>query len=90
MRWTNTPVLMTDLTAGLALVPLVVADHKVGNEVQSPMGQVIVGGLFISTFLNLVLVPVPFARWSSAKQPRAGFQIGTRSAHRAPEKLSVA
>jgi hypothetical protein len=37
-----------------------------------------------------VLVPVPFARWSSAKQPRAGFQIGTRSAHRAPEKLSVA
>jgi CzcA family heavy metal efflux pump len=59
------PVLMTALTAGLALVPLVLAGHDAGNEIQSPMGQVILGGLLTSTFLNLVLVPVLFARWGT-------------------------
>jgi CzcA family heavy metal efflux pump len=57
------PVLMTALTAGLALVPLVVAGHQPGNEIQSPMAQVILGGLLTSTFLNLVVVPVLFRRW---------------------------
>jgi CzcA family heavy metal efflux pump len=57
------PVLMTALTAGLALVPLVLHGHEAGNEIQAPMGQVILGGLLTSTFLNLVLVPVLFARW---------------------------
>ena len=57
------PVLMTALTAGLALVPLVIAGHKPGNEIQSPMGLVILGGLLTSTFLNAVLVPILFARW---------------------------
>ena len=57
------PVLMTALTAGLALVPLVLAGHKPGNEIQSPMGEVLLGGLLTSTFLNLVLVPLLFSRW---------------------------
>jgi CzcA family heavy metal efflux pump len=57
------PVLMTALTAGLALIPLIVAGGEPGNEIQSPMAQVILGGLLSSTFLNLVLVPVLFARW---------------------------
>jgi CzcA family heavy metal efflux pump len=57
------PVLMTALTAGLALIPLVLAGAKPGNEIQSPMGEVILGGLLTSTFLNLVLVPVLFARF---------------------------
>ena len=57
------PVLMTALTAGLALIPLVLAGGEPGNEIQSPMAQVILGGLLSSTFLNLVLVPVLFARW---------------------------
>jgi Cu/Ag efflux pump CusA len=57
------PVLMTALTAGLALIPLVVAGDKPGNEIQSPMGRVILGGLLTSTFLNMVLVPILFARW---------------------------
>ncbi len=61
------PVLMTALTAGLALVPLVLAGHKAGNEIQSPMGQVILGGLLTSTFLNLVLVPVLFSRWGGER-----------------------
>jgi len=59
------PVLMTALTAGLALVPLVLAGDKPGNEIQSPMAEVILGGLLTSTFLNLVVVPVLFARWGA-------------------------
>ena len=59
------PVLMTALAAGLALIPLVIAGGKPGNEIQSPMGQVILGGLVTSTFLNMVLVPVLFARWGA-------------------------
>ncbi len=57
------PVLMTALTAGLALIPLVLAGDRPGNEIQSPMAEVILGGLLTSTFLNLVVVPVLFARW---------------------------
>jgi CzcA family heavy metal efflux pump len=61
------PVLMTALTAGLALIPLVLAGGQPGNEIQSPMAQVILGGLLTSTFLNLVLVPVLFSRWGEEK-----------------------
>ena len=61
------PILMTALTTGLALIPLVAAGSKPGNEIQSPMGLVILGGLLTSTLLNLVLVPVLFARWGSGR-----------------------
>jgi Cu/Ag efflux pump CusA len=57
------PILMTALTAGLALVPLLLHGHAAGNEIQSPMAQVILGGLLTSTFLNLVVVPVLYERW---------------------------
>jgi CzcA family heavy metal efflux pump len=63
------PVLMTALTAGLALIPLVIGSGKPGNEIQSPMGQVILGGLLTSTFLNMVLVPVLFERWGGRGRP---------------------
>ena len=56
------PILMTALTAGLALVPLVLAGGAPGNEIQSPMAQVILGGLLTSTFLNLIVVPVLYWR----------------------------
>ena len=59
-------VLMTALTAGLALIPLILAGQEAGNEIQSPMAIVILGGLLTSTFLNLVVVPVLFARWGEA------------------------
>jgi Cu/Ag efflux pump CusA len=62
------PVLMTALTAGLALIPLVLAGDKPGNEIQSPMAEVILGGLLTSTFLNLVVVPVLFARWGDTRR----------------------
>jgi CzcA family heavy metal efflux pump len=57
------PILMTALTAGLALIPLILAREASGNEIQSPMAEVILGGLLTSTLLNLVVVPVLFHRW---------------------------
>jgi CzcA family heavy metal efflux pump len=57
------PVMMTALTAGLALIPLVLAGGRPGNEILSPMGEVILGGLLSSTALNLVVVPALFNRW---------------------------
>ena len=58
------PILMTALTAGLALLPLVIHGDQPGNEIQSPMARVILGGLLTSTFLNLVVVPVLYLRWA--------------------------
>lgn len=57
------PVLMTALTAGLALVPLVLAGDEAGNEIQAPMGVVLVGGLLSSTVLTMFVVPVLFERF---------------------------
>jgi CzcA family heavy metal efflux pump len=65
-----TPVLMTALTAGLALVPIVLATGQPGNEIQAPMAAVILGGLFSSTFLNLLVIPPLFARFGSATRFR--------------------
>lgn len=57
------PVLMTALCAGLALVPLVLAGAEPGNELQAPMGVVILGGLCTSTALNMLVVPALYAKW---------------------------
>jgi Cu/Ag efflux pump CusA len=65
------PVLMTALTAGLALVPLVLMGDRPGNEIQSPMAIVILGGLLSSTFLNLVVVPALYARWGQKAPSQA-------------------
>ena len=54
------PILMTALTAGLALVPLAIAGDLPGNEIQSPMAKVILGGLLTSTLLNIFVVPVVY------------------------------
>ena len=57
------PVLMTALTTGLALLPLALSGEKPGSEIQAPMSIVILGGLLTATFLNLIVVPVLFAKW---------------------------
>ena len=54
------PILMTALTAGLALVPLAIAGDLPGNEIQSPMAKVILGGLLSSTLLNLLIIPIVY------------------------------
>jgi len=55
------PILMTALTAGLALIPLALRGDVAGNEIQSPMAKVILGGLLTSTFLNIYLVPIVYS-----------------------------
>ena len=54
------PILMTATTTALALIPLLLASGQAGNEIQSPMAWVIVGGLISSTLLNLLVVPCTF------------------------------
>jgi Cu/Ag efflux pump CusA len=54
------PILMTALTAGLALIPLAMGGDLPGNEIQSPMAKVILGGLLSSTLLNLFVVPIVY------------------------------
>ena len=54
------PILMTALTSALALIPLAVGSDLPGNEIQSPMAQVILGGLISSTLLNGFVVPLVY------------------------------
>lgn len=54
------PILMTALTAALALIPLVFNGDKSGNEIQSPMAIVVLGGLLTSTLLNIYVVPIVY------------------------------
>ena len=62
------PILMTALTAGLALIPLAIASDLPGNEIQSPMAKVILGGLLTSTLLNIFIVPVVYYLSNRKKQ----------------------
>lgn len=54
------PILMTALTTGLALIPLAIDGDLPGNEIQSPMAIVILGGLFTSTLLNAFIIPIMY------------------------------
>lgn len=54
------PILMTALTSALALIPLVLNGDASGNEIQSPMAVVVLGGLLTSTLLNIYVIPVVY------------------------------
>ena len=54
------PILMTALSSALALIPLAFRGDLPGNEIQSPMAKVILGGLLTSTFLNAFIVPIVY------------------------------
>ena len=54
------PILMTALSSALALIPLALGGDLPGNEIQSPMAKVILGGLLTSTFLNGFIVPIVY------------------------------
>ena len=62
------PIMMTALTTGLALVPLVIAGNIPGQEIEYPMAIVILGGLVTSTLLNLLVVPTLYLRFGKARQ----------------------
>ena len=57
-----TPILMTAFTSALALVPMIMNGSASGNEIQSPMAVVVLGGLLSSTFLNVFIIPIAY-RW---------------------------
>ena len=57
-----TPILMTAFTSALALVPMILNGSASGNEIQSPMAVVVLGGLLSSTLLNIYIIPVIY-RW---------------------------
>ena len=70
------PIMMTALTTGLALVPLILAGNIAGQEIEYPMGVVILGGLISSTVINLFVVPSLYLRWGKSKRERAANGIG--------------
>lgn len=57
-----TPILMTAFTSALALVPMIMNGSASGNEIQSPMAVVVLGGLLSSTLLNIFVIPIVY-RW---------------------------
>lgn len=70
------PILMTALTSALALIPLVIGSELPGNEIQSPMARVMLGGLLSSTLLNGFVVPLVYLRMSRNESVRpAGSEV---------------
>jgi CzcA family heavy metal efflux pump len=63
------PILMTALATGLAVVPLVIAGGRPGHEIEHPLAVVILGGLFTSTLLNLFVVPSLYLRFGRRRDP---------------------
>jgi len=59
------PILMTALASGLALIPLALGAGKPGSEIEAPMAMVILFGLLSSTALNMVVVPSVYLRFNS-------------------------
>ena len=62
------PILMTALSSALALIPLAFRGDLPGNEIQSPMAKVILGGLLTSTFLNAFIIPIVYELMNRKKK----------------------
>ncbi|HCE09706.1 MAG TPA: CusA/CzcA family heavy metal efflux RND transporter [Oxalobacteraceae bacterium] len=74
------PVLMTAATAALGLFPLLWGS-PVGKELEQPLAQVVLGGLFTSTFLNMIVVPTAYNRveqWRERRQERINQQLNQK------------
>lgn len=70
------PILMTALSTGLALLPLAIAGDVAGHEIEHPMALVILGGLVTSTLVNLFLVPALYLRFApSGSRGRKGVAV---------------
>jgi CzcA family heavy metal efflux pump len=65
------PILMTALAAGLALIPLALGAGKPGSEIEAPMAVVILFGLFSSTLLNMIVVPAVYFRFGGRRRSKA-------------------
>ncbi len=62
------PILMTALSSALAMIPLAINGDLPGNEIQSPMAKVILGGLLTSTFLNGFIIPIVYIMMNRKKE----------------------
>ena len=71
------PILMTALVSGLALIPLALGGGEPGKEIQTPMAIVILGGLLTSTFLNMIVVPALFLKWGTRGAEEASIPENT-------------
>jgi CzcA family heavy metal efflux pump len=65
------PVLMTALTAALALIPLALGGGEPGREIHAPLAVVVLGGLITSTFLNMIVVPALFFEFADERKEGA-------------------
>lgn len=81
------PILMTALTAGLALIPLALGGGEPGNELQTPMAIVILGGLLSATALNMLVLPALY--WLYGEQAVVA-RAGERSVATAPVRVAPA
>ena len=68
------PILMTALATGLALLPIAWAGNQPGQEIEHPMAVVILGGLFTSTLLNLFVMPVLYRRFRAGGRVRQSIE----------------
>jgi Cu/Ag efflux pump CusA len=64
------PIMMTVLTTGLALIPLLLTGSIPGQEIEHPMAVVILGGLITATLLNLFVVPSLYLRFARSRRDR--------------------
>lgn len=63
------PILMTALVTGVGLIPLALGVGEPGKEIQQPMAVVILGGIFTSTFLNMIVIPALYLKYGRAEAP---------------------
>jgi CzcA family heavy metal efflux pump len=70
------PILMTTLATGLALVPLVVTGNIPGHEIEHPLAIVVVGGLVTSTLLNLFVLPSLYLRFGKSRRTALATSVG--------------
>ena len=80
------PILMTALTAGLALLPLALSAGRPGRELEQPMAVVIIGGLLTSTLLNMFVLPALFLKFGRAFEKEERAILQQKIAH---EHLSI-
>lgn len=73
------PILMTVLTTGLALIPLIIRGEIPGQEIELPMGHVILGGLITATLLNLFVVPSLYLRFAKSGRSPETLEPSTTS-----------
>ena len=67
MEWLS-PILMTALVTGVGLIPLALGKGEPGKEIQQPLAVVILGGIFTSTFLNMIVIPALYLKFANVEE----------------------